>query len=146
MPSVKLPAQICLRDAPELYCRYKTAGFVRNLCGAEDNADQRTGVVADNIAEHAHQHCGANQPRPALGYRHAGSGRWTADIGIGGDDGILKGSLEDLCRAEAEEHIHENHDRGQDEQQRGLGKDGHDVGRNAYDEQEEVNEVSTDFL
>src|SRR5699024_3790786 len=105
-----------------------------------------TGVVADDVTQHAHQQSGADQLGPALGDTHAGGGSGPADIGVGGQDGVLQIRLEELGGAEAEQHVHNDHDQAQHQQQRGLGDHGVDVGGNADDEQEQIDELGADLL
>ena len=56
---------------------------------AQKDAHDSAGVVADDVAQHAHQQSGANQLGPALGDSHARGGGGAADVGVGGDDRVL---------------------------------------------------------
>ena len=113
---------------------------------AQQNPHQRTGVIADHIPQHAHQHGGPRQLRPPLGNRHARGGGGPADIGVGGDDRVLQVKMQHLGRAKAKHHIHQHHDGGQHQQQGGLGEDGEDVGRRADDEQKQIDHIRPDLL
>ena len=115
------------------------------LC-ADDEADDGAQVVTDNITQNTNQHSGTDQTGPALRDGHAGSGGGAADVGVGSDDGILQRSLAQLGANEAEDHVHDDHDEAQDQEQGGLGDNGHDVGGNTDDKQEQVDQIGADFL
>ena len=82
------------------------------LCTQNDTNDG-TGIVTNYVAKHADQHGRANQHGPSLGDGHTGSGSGAADIGVGCDNRVLQVELENLGRAEAEEHVDQNQDKGQ---------------------------------
>lgn len=114
--------------------------------GSQDDTYHRARVVADDVAQHAHQHGGAYQAAPALGDRHPGGGGGAADIGVGGDDGVLQVEFQQPRAGEAEEHVHHHHQEGQHQEQGRFRENGVDIGRDADDEQEQIDQIGADLL
>ena len=68
------------------------------------------------------------------------------DVGVGREDAVFQIEVENLSCDEAEQHVDDYHDHGEQEERRCLGQNLYDGCRNSDYEHEEVNEIGSDFL